>query len=356
MVKRGMEKTGQVHVVRSTLRAVSARCTRPVFSRELGLFALLAVICVGFAMASENFRDPYNFLDRTRQWVEIGLIAVPMTFIIATAGIDLSVGSLLALCSIVAGLCFQELGLPLPLALVCGMLAGGAGGALNAVAVSGLRVPPLVATLATMAIFRGLAMGLSQADPVGGFPRWFTDWGSISALGSGDYLVPYQTLILIGLVGVGALIFRLSCVGRWTVQIGENPKAARFSAVPVDRLLFALYTACGLVCGLAAVIHTARFATARPDAAIGLELEVIACVVIGGTRITGGNGSVIGTFLGVLILGTLRFGMDMLGVLQQYQIILVGLLVIGTAIANEWLAGRNQGVLKAAANKQGETT
>ena len=317
-------------------------------TRELGLFALLAVICVGFGVASENFRDPYNFLDRTRQWVEIGLIAVPMTFIIATAGIDLSVGSLLALCGIVAGLCFQDLGLPLPVALVCGILAGGAGGALNALAVSGLRVPPLVATLATMAMFRGLAMGLSQAGPVGGFPRWFTDFGSISGLGTGDYLVPYQLLILMALVGLGVLVFRRTCIGRWTVQVGENPKAARFSAVPVNRLLFTLYTGCGLVCGLAAVVYTARFATARPDAATGLELEVIACVVIGGTRITGGNGSVIGTFLGVLILGTLRFGMDMSGVLQQYQIILVGFLVIGTAIANEWLARRNREGLPAA--------
>jgi rhamnose transport system permease protein len=311
-------------------------------TRELGLLALLVVICVGFGALSENFRDPYNFLDRTRQWVEIGLIAVPMTFIIASRGIDLSVGSLLALCGIVAGLCFRDVGLPLPVALICGILAGGAGGAVNATAVSGLRVPPLVATLATMAMFRGLAMGLSQADPVGGFPLWFTDFGSISAVGTGDYLVPYQLLILITLVGLGVLVFRRTCIGRWSVQMGENPKAARFSAIPVNRLLFVLYTGCGLVCGLAAVIYTARFATARPDAATGLELEVIACVVIGGTRITGGNGSVIGTFLGVLILGTLRFGMDMSGVLQQYQIILVGLLVIGTAIANEWLAQRNR--------------
>ncbi len=331
-------------------------CASALHSRELGLFVLLAAICVGFGAANESFRDPYNFLDRTRQWVEIGLIAVPMTFIIATAGIDLSVGSLLALCGIVAGLSFRDLGLPLPWALTCGILAGGVGGAFNAVAITALRVPPLVATLATMAMFRGMAMGLSQADPVRYFPREFTDWGSISAFGRGDYLVPYQTLILAAVVGIGILILRRTCVGRWTVQIGENPKAARFSAAPVDRLLFGLYTACGLVCGLAAVIYTARFATARPDAGTGLELEVIACVVIGGTRITGGNGSVLGTFLGVLILGTLRFGMDMSGVLQEYQIILVGLLVIAAAIANEWLAGRSTGVRPATANKQGETT
>ena len=318
-------------------------------NRPLCLLVLLvlAVICVGFGIADENFRDPYNFLDRTRHWVEIGLIGVPMTFIIATAGIDLSVGSLLALCGIVAGLCFQCLGLPLPAALAVGVLAGAAGGALNAVAATLLRVPPLVATLGTMAIFRGLAMGISRADPIRGFPRWFTDFGSTAAFGTGDYLLPYQTLLLVFLVGLGAFVFRRTCIGRWTVQIGENRKAARFSAVPVDRLLFGLYTACGLVCGLAAVIHSSRFATARPGAGSGLELEVIACVVIGGTRITGGNGSVIGTFLGVLILGTLRFGMDMAGVLQQYQIILIGLLVIGTAIFNEWLARRHREALPA---------
>ncbi|MFH1264259.1 MAG: ABC transporter permease [Planctomycetota bacterium] len=319
-------------------------------TREMGLLVLLAVICVGFGAADENFRDPYNFLDRTRQWAEIGMIAVPMTFIIATAGIDLSVGSLVAMSSIVAGLCFQTLGLPLPVALACGVLAGAAGGALNATATCVLRVPPLVVTLATMAMFRGLAMGLSQADPIGGFPRWFTDWGSLSAVGAGDYQVPYQTILLVLLVGVGAFVFRSTCVGRWTVEIGENPKAARFSTIPVNRLLFAIYTACGLVCGLAAVIHTARFATAHPGAAAGLELEVIACVVVGGTRITGGNGSVIGTFLGVLILGSLRFGMDMLGVVQQWQIILVGFLVIDTAIFNEWLARRNQEAVRPASS------
>lgn len=309
--------------------------------REAALFFLLAAICAGFAAVSEPFRDPFNFLDRTRQWVEVGMIAVPMTLILATGGIDLSVGSLMVLCSIVAGICFQDIGWPLPLALGCGVVAGTLGGALNGLCSSLLRIPPLVVTLATMAIFRGLAMGLSQANPIRSFPTDYTTWGSTGGFGSGELVVPHQTLILLAVVGVGAFVLRRTYVGRWALQLGENPKAARFSTIPVTQLRFFLYTASGLVCGLAAILHTARFATAHPGVARGLELEVIACVVIGGSRITGGSASVVGTFLGLLILGVLRFGLDMLGVLQVHQVILIGFLVIATAIFNEWAARRS---------------
>ncbi len=353
MNEKAREK-GVRHVLRGSSKDDPRKTCLTPFSRELRLLALLAVICIGFGLANENFRDPREFLDRTRQWVEIGLIAVPMTFIIATAGIDLSVGSLLALSGVVVGLCFRDVGLPLPAAMLCGVLAGAAGGAVNGLAVSRLRVPPLVGTLATMAIFRGLAMGLSQSGPISDFPDWFTGLEGNSSLETDNYPPPYQTLLLVVVVGLGSLAMRRTCVGRWAIQTGENTKAARFSAIPVGWLLFSLYTVCGLVCGLAAVIYTARFATARPGAATGLELEVIACVVIGGSRITGGNGSVLGTFLGVLILGTLRFGLDMSGVGQDDQMLLVGFLVIGAAIGNEWLARRSSVVLSTTKHEQGE--
>lgn len=317
-------------------------------SREMGLLILLVALCVGFGLASESFRDPYNFLDRSRHWVEVGILAVPMTFIIATGGIDLSVGSLLALCGIVSGLCFKA-GVPLPLALTAGVLTGVAGGAINGAVTAWLRVPALVVTLATMALYRGMAMGLSHADPIRNFPTGFTSWGSMATVGWGDWQVPWQTLIMLGLVAMGAFVFGKTCLGRWSVQIGENPRAARFSAVPVHGVLFWIYAASGLMCGLAAISYTARFATAHPAAATGLELEVIACVVIGGTRITGGNGSVLGTFLGVLILGVIKFGMDMLAVPQQYQIILIGMLVVLAAIVNEWIARRREQRIRPAA-------
>jgi rhamnose transport system permease protein len=183
-------------------------------AREFGLFCLLAVICLAFGIIDENFRDPYNFLDRTRQWVEIGILAVPMTFIIATAGIDLSVGSLLALCSIVAGLCFRDMGCSLPVALLAGVIMGAVGGAFNGLMVSLFRIPALVVTLATLAMFRGLAMGLSQANPIRGFPEGFTDWGSLSSCGWGDWQLPYQTLILLVITLVGVIVFRKTRLGR----------------------------------------------------------------------------------------------------------------------------------------------
>ncbi len=310
--------------------------------RELSLIVLLIVICLGFGLTNPNFRDPYNLLDRTRHWVEIGIIAVPMTYIIATGGIDLSVGSMLALCGIVMGLFFEKMGMSIPVALVFAVLTGAAAGAFNALSISLFRVPPLVTTLATMAMYRGLAIGFCQADPVRGFPESFTDWASLSTIGFGDFQLPYQTLIMILIVTLGIFVFRKSCLGRWTVQIGESEKASYFTTVPVRKVVFTLYMASGVMCGLASIFYTGRFATAHPSAARALELEVIACVVIGGTRITGGSGSVLGTFLGVLIIGCLRFGMEMQGILQKYQIILFGVLVIVTAIANEWLARRSK--------------
>jgi rhamnose transport system permease protein len=313
-----------------------------VVSRQSVLFMLLVLICLIFSLINANFRDPYNILDRTRHWVEIGMIAVPMTFIIATGGIDLSVGSLVALCGIVSGLAFQNLGCPLPLAFALGVLTGGLGGVINGFTCSFLRVPPLVVTLATMSIFRGIAMGLCQANPVRRFPESFTDWASMGSLGWSYFQIPYQSLILLILAAFGVFVFSKTVIGRWSLQIGENLKAARFTTVPVNRMYVLLYAASGVICGLASIFYTARFATAHPSAAKGLELEVIACVVIGGTRITGGNGSVLGSFLGVLILGTLRFGMEMQGVLQQYQIIIIGIIVVMTAILNESMARKPQ--------------
>jgi len=311
-------------------------------SRQLGLLFILALIAAGFGWASANFRDPTNLLDRTRYWTETGLVAVPMTFIIAAGAIDLSVGSLLALCAMVAGLCHHQWHWPLAAALGAAVLAGGLGGALNGLGVSLLRVPALVMTLATLAIFRGLAMGLSRGAPIRDWPEALTDWGSQATLGQGAWAPPQQLVLLLVIILLGEFILRKTRAGRWTVQIGENETAARYAAVPVAGVRFALFLASGLVCALAAITNVARFATAHPAAGAGLELEAIACVVIGGTRITGGGGSVLGTLLGLMIMGLLRFGMDMIGVLQQRQIVLVGLLVILTAIFNEWLARRRE--------------
>ncbi len=310
-------------------------------SRHSGLLCALTLLLVGFGCASAQFRDPVNLLDRSRLWIEVGLVAVPMTFIIAAGGIDLSVGSLLALSAMVAGLCHRDLHWPLSLAMGMAVLTGTVGGAVNGFAASVLRVPPLVATLATLAIFRGLAMGMSHGQPIGNLPAGFEECGGFATVGKGTFAPPQQLVLLLLFVALGELILRKTRAGRWTVQLGENEVAARYAAIPVNHVRFGLFLASGVVCGFGAITYMAHYASARPNANIGLELEAIACVIVGGTRITGGSGSVIGTFLALLFLGLLRFGLDMTGVLQQTQTILVGLLVVVTAIFNQWLANQH---------------
>ena len=308
--------------------------------REAMLALLVAAATAAFGATTAGFLDPLNLADRSRHWVETGLIAVPMTFIIASGGIDLSVGSLLALASVTSGL-LHEAGWPLGMAIAGSLLAGSLGGLSNALAINLLRLPPLVVTLATLALFRGLAYGLTGARPISGWPETFTDWGNFGAWRlTGGWTVPWQFLILLGVVAAGTAIFHRHQLGRHSRQIGENPEAARFAGVSAARGQLTLYGLSGLACGLAAVSWTARFATAHPGAAQGLELDVIAVVVIGGTRITGGAGSVPGTFLGLLLLGLLRYGLDLRSVSQQDQAILIGVLLVIAAILNEIWARR----------------
>lgn len=319
---------------------------RNLFGRDAALLLVLLIMVAAFSIKVEGFLDWFNILDRARYWVVPGIIAVPMTFIIATSGIDLSVGSIVALCGIVFGMVFQQTNIAV--AICAAVIAGSFAGAINGGVIGYLRVPPLVVTLATMALFRGLAMGLSKGAPFGGYPSGFT-WisqGDLFALplGKTPAYVPAPILALLIVVIGGALILRRSWIGRYIEHIGENEIAARFAAINVNWLQFSIYTACGALCGIAALFHTALYATAKADTAQGLELDVIACVVVGGTRISGGRASVTGTLLGLLIIGILRYGLDMAGVKSQYIIIFVGALLIVTAVFNEWVGARGERV------------
>ena len=317
---------------------------RNLIGRDAALFVVLLVMVAAFSISVEGFLDWFNILDRARYWVVPGIIAVPMTFIIATSGIDLSVGSIVALCGIVLGMVFQQSNIAI--AICAAVIAGSLAGAINGGVIGYLRVPPLVVTLATMALYRGLAMGLSKGAPYGGYPSGFT-WisqGDLFSLpiGKTPAYVPAPLLALFIVVIGGALILRRTWIGRYTEHIGENEIASRFAAINVNWLQFGIYTACGALCGIAAMFHTALYATAKADTAQGLELDVIACVVVGGTRISGGRASVTGTLLGLLIIGILRYGLDMAGVKSQYIIIFVGALLIVTAVFNEWVGATGE--------------
>lgn len=318
---------------------------RFLFSREAVLLGILVTMFTAFSLFTEGFFDADNLFERSRYWVVPGMIAVPMTFIIATAGIDLSVASIVALCGMILGLLYHDAQWPIALAALAAILAGAAAGAFNGGVSSYLRIPPLVVTLATMALFRGIGMGLSQARSISDFPKsflWISQGGVFSIPTSSGMAVsvPAPMFALVAVVLVGWILMRRSWVGRFTESIGENPIAAEFAAIDVRRLKFALYTACGAVCGMAALFNTALFNTAKANMATGMELEVIACVVVGGTRISGGEGSVVGSLLGLLIIGILKYGLEMSGIRAQNVVILVGALVIVTAVFNERMAGR----------------
>lgn len=303
------------------------------YGRQGILAGVLIVQMIVLGRMSPHFLEPQNLLDFSTHHAETGIIAIGMTFIIMTGGIDLSVGSLLALSGIAFGYLMAPLGV-WPAACV-GLLTGALGGLLNGVLVALARLPALVVTLGTMALFRGIAMVVSESKPVSGFPDDFVQ------LGRGDVNgVPVQLIIWIGLTLVGMLIIDRSRVGRYVIATGDNAVAARYAALPERAITLSLYVGTGLLTALAALIYSARVSTAKADAGMGLELDVITAVVLGGTAITGGRGTVLGTFLGVLILGFLRSGLSFAGVPSIYQAMLAGSILIIVSIINQRMLDR----------------
>jgi rhamnose transport system permease protein len=294
---------------------------------ETILGALLIVTLIALAFQSDRFFTADNLLNQGRLMAEVGLVALAMTFVIVTGGIDLSVGSILGLVAILLGVFWQNMGLPLPLAMVLGILVGGLAGLGNGLIITRFGVPPLIATLATLALYRGLAEGISQARSVRGYPDWFFTLGQGEVLG-----VPTQLWVFGLLAVVAAVILGLSTFGRATYAIGSNAVASRFSGLSVDRTLLLIYTASGLIAGLAAVIFVSRVSTTRSDMGTGLELDVITAVVLGGTSIFGGRGTIIGTLLGLVLMQALKNGLALAGVKGDGTIVVIGAVLIGTIL------------------------
>lgn len=299
-------------------------------SRELVLLGVLLGLIVVMTIASSLFLTTGNLLNTSRFYVEPGLIALGMTLVILTGGIDLSVGASLALVSVVLGFAFSS-GVPLWIALVLGLLTGLLCGAFNGLFIVLLDLNPLVVTLGTFALFRGLAFVVSNAGAVSAFPSWFEVFGQYYA---GP--VPLQLFLFIAVaIAVGVLLAR-GRFGRYVRAIGYNPRAARYSGVPVARTILIVYTLTGLLVAVASIVYTSRVSSSRADSGMGLELDVIAAVVLGGASIRGGSGTVLGTVLGVLIIAVLRNGLFMAGVPTTWQLIVIGFVLIAAVFVNEF--------------------
>jgi rhamnose transport system permease protein len=293
------------------------------------LFVLIAAIAV-LAFRSEQFLTTGNLLNQGRLLVEVGLMALPMTFIIITGGIDLSVGSIMGLCAILLGVFWKNVGLPLELAIFLALVVGGLAGYVNGWFITRVGVPPLIMTLATLALYRGLAEGISQARSVRGYPDWFFGLGQGELFG-----VPTQLWLLLVLFAVSAIVLTYTTFGRSLYAIGNNEVAARFSGIAVDRIKIAIYTMSGLMGGLAAWVFVSRVSTTRSDMGTGLELDVIAAVVLGGTSIFGGTGTILGTALGVVLIQLLKNGLALTGVKGDATIVVIGaVLILSILITN----------------------
>ncbi|MCY3572636.1 MAG: ABC transporter permease [Chloroflexi bacterium] len=297
---------------------------------------LVAVLFL--ATRTDKFLTVDNLLQQGRFMTEVGLIAIPMTYIIITGGIDLSVGSIMGLTAIVLGWSWQELGFPLELAIVTGVLSGTLAGFVNGLFIVRVGVPPLIMTLATLALFRGLAEGISQARSARGYPEWFFELGQGEVLG-----IPTQLWLVIVSVIIFAIVLARTQLGRALYAIGNNETGARFSGLRVNRYLLLIYSFSGFMSGLAGYIFVSRVSTTRSDMGTGIELDVIAAVVLGGTSIFGGTGSVVGTMIGVVLIQLLKNGLALSGVTSDATIVVIGSVLIFAILVNNFVQLRRDG-------------
>jgi rhamnose transport system permease protein len=307
---------------------------RLLFTRETAVIALLVIVVLYSRANVENFDGPltttYLFLDTA----PILLIALPMTLVIITGEIDLSVASIVGLSSVLVGVLY-EAGWSIPMASVAALLVGLACGALNGFLVGYVGLPSLAVTIGTLALYRGLAVGLLGTKAVTDFPDKWTDLATAKI---GDSSYPLIVVPIAVLAVAFALLLHFSSFGRGIYDIGLNSEAAHFTGVNVPRTKLVLFALSGLVSAFAGIYFTLRFGSARGDNATGLELQVIAAVLLGGVSIFGGRGRIHGVLAGVLLIGVLSSALRLEGITVNVINIIIGLLLIASVISSSLIA------------------
>jgi len=295
-------------------------------ARQLGTLAGLLVLMTVLAILSPHFLTRSNLLTVLEQTAINAIIAVGMTLVIISAGIDLAVGSILALSGIVLGLVLQA-GVPVPLAILLAVVAGGACGLVNGVLITLGRLPPFIATLGMMSVARGAALLLTDGRPVSGFE------GGFRALATGQVLhIPSPVLIMLAVYGVAHFLLTRTRFGLYTYSMGGNEQATHLAGINVSFHKTAIYVFSGCTSAIAAIVLTARLNSAQPIAGIAYELDAIAATVIGGTSLMGGQGTLVGTLIGALIMGVLKNGLNLLSVSSFMQQIIIGGVIIAAVL------------------------
>jgi ribose/xylose/arabinose/galactoside ABC-type transport system permease subunit len=304
----------------------------------LGLFLVFGVFAV---LGPESFRSPRNFETIARQTAIVGMGALGMTLVIISGGIDLSIGSMVALGTVVIAWCLPHTGAPpLPWAAALAAIAVCTGfGLLNGLLITRLRVVPFIVTLGSMLLVRGAAKGLSREQKIDAPETWLNELLASLRPEQQWQIVPVGVWGLIAAALLVAGVLRYTRLGRHTLAIGSNEQTARLCGVAVDRVKTCLYALGGLFGGLAGVLQFSRLTVGDPTVAVGLELDVIAAVVIGGGSLSGGEGSVLGSLVGALIMSVIRSGCSQMGLHNWVQEIITGAIII-TAVALDRLRHR----------------
>src|SRR5213083_728379 len=291
-------------------------------NRQIGTLSGLLSLCCVLWILSPYFLTVSNLLNIAEQTSIIAIVAVGMTFVILTAGIDLSVGSVLAFAGVVMASALHA-GAPLPFALLAGLVTGTVCGLVNGLLITLGRLPPFIATLGMMSVARGTALMYTGGRPISGFSENFR-W-----LATGEVLrVPIPVIVMIGIYAIAFFVLTRTKLGRYTYAIGGNEEATHLSGVNVRFYKTVVYGLAGLFSGLAAILLTARLNSAQPIAGMMYELDAIAATVIGGTSLMGGSGTLGGTLIGALIMGVLRNGLNLLGVSSFLQQIVIGGVIV----------------------------
>ena len=297
----------------------------------------LVVLCVALFIATPFFLTANNLLNILDQVTILGILALGMTFVIITAGIDLSVAAVLALSMMVLGWTSHNAGWPLWLSIIAAILVGGLCGLVSGLGVTVTKLPPFIATLAMLSIARGTANVITDGQQIVGYPDWFTALSTERHFG----FLTITALVLIVLLVLGWAFLRYRPGGRAVYAVGGSAEVARLAGIKVKQVTTGVYVLSGLLAGLAGVVLAARLDSSQPSAAVGLELDVIAAVVIGGASLSGGVGRVPGTVVGVLIIGVLRNGLNLLSVSPFVQQIVIGV-VIALAVMVDVLQHRSE--------------
>lgn len=301
---------------------------------RLESLAVLLVLVVGLSVASPYFLSLSNAFNILLATSVIGILGFGSTFVIAAAGIDLSVGSMLGFAAVVSALSVNAAGLPWPFAIVCALAAGAFCGVINGLLIARARIPAFIVTLGMLGVARGAALVLTNGQPVYGLPAPIVWLGQGRPLG-----VPVPAIIFLLLAAVTHFILSRTRFGKYALVIGDNEAAARATGIRVERHRIALYTLSGLLAGLAGLLFAARVNSGDPTAGTSYELTAITAAILGGTNLFGGRASVIGTLIGALIMGVLQNGLNLLAVSSFYQQMAIG----GVLVLAVWLDQINRG-------------